>query len=231
FFVETHDNYIKNYSLPSTMKMIFAAKNLTVSIESFNEALTNVKNNIQLIDHDHVDQNSETLSVYFASYTDFVDSIIKLNALKTIYEELSCLFDISLSESPIHLIKIESGSLWVKIAGCIKIILPLKELIRSFILYIFRNYTDEGKLLTLPKKMDVIERAIHLTEVLEKHGIDCSIPKENIEKSAIKVSEQLNYLIGGQPKIMLDGDELSLSKSRQDKFIEESKTLMIESKS
>jgi hypothetical protein len=170
----------------------------------------------------------EVFSVYFASYTDYSDSIDKLSALKLIYSELSCLFDISETENPMQLIKIESGSLLSKVAGNPKIIQTMRELFDRFITYIYRNFTVEGKKPTISKQADFIRDVLNLSKELDEKNIDTTIIDENIKRATIQLSKQLDIVVTGQPSIEINGEKMSIGDEQKQKYLEESKVKMIE---
>jgi hypothetical protein len=79
--------------------------------------------------------------------------IAKLVAVETLYDELSRLLNVSTSEYPLEITKMEVGSWWIKIFGESKIIALLTSLIETWIAYLHRNYTQEGKIQSMPKRL------------------------------------------------------------------------------
>ncbi len=74
----------------------------------------------------------------------------------------------------------------------------------------YRNFTTEGKLSGLPRKVDAIDAMLDLTKRLEESDIDVSGMKHNIEKAALTLSKDLATLIDGQPNITVNDEKLSL---------------------
>lgn len=225
-FKTKYEAYLKNYGLPATVQFVNSAKNLNASLTSLRNILLNISNKLET--KEHIKEGMEVLSVYFASYTDYSDSIEKLSALKIIYSELSCLFNISETENPMQLIKIESGGLSSKFAGNPKIIETMKDLFDRFITYMFKNFTQEGKKPTISKYAEVIRDTLNLSIQLEDKNIDTSIIDENIQKASITLSKQLDILVAGQPVIEINEKTLTIGDEHKQKYLEESKTLMIE---
>jgi hypothetical protein len=70
--------------------------------------------------------------------------------------------------------------------------------------YFYRNRTAEGKIYSLPKKIEVLETMISLKKSLEEAGIDSSDFGEKVEQSAILLAEEYTKLLSDEPSITLN---------------------------
>ena len=227
-FIDKYETYTKYYSFTGAYMMILSGRELYFSLQTFIDLLNSVRDNLQVTEELPVDMR--TLSVLLLYPADFSDFVNKLASLKSIYAVISILLSISETEHPIHLIKIESGSLWARIAGSNDIIKLMTDLIKSSANYVYRNFTKEGKIASIPKNVDAIESVLKLKDKLEKQGIETSEMIEDIQKASVGLSKELRTLLAGQPSIEINGKLYSVGETMQKKYLEESKTLMIEDK-
>lgn len=181
-----------------------------------------------LIEQKDTDEEGKELSILLPSIISYRDLLVKLTAFEVIYTKLCSLIKISTSEHPLQIIRIEYGSLWLKLFGESRVINLLTSLIQAAVIYIYRNYTDEGKLSYIPQKVDLIESVLRLSERLKENGIEISEIKDNVQRSAIIISSQLNCLLLGEPSIKINGKEYSLPPELQSKYLNESKSLQLE---
>lgn len=117
------------------------------------------------------DNQSERLSLIIEAEYDLSQFASNLNSLDAMYKEIAHLMDISLSEHPIKVVIIESGSFWADVLGYPKIIELMQNMIEGTISYFHRNFTVEGKIYEVPRKVDAIESIIHLRKQLKGLGI------------------------------------------------------------
>jgi len=155
--------------------------------------------------------------------------IIKLQSIEKTYEELCILLNISLSEYPIQLSKIESGSLWVKIFGNTKVIEFLTATLESGAKFIYTNYTNEGKISIIPKNVETIESILHLKENLEKQGISSAELNEELKKSSILIAKNLNKLLENESNITINNKIITID-NHINKHIEHQASSAIEYK-
>jgi len=113
-------------------------------------------------------EDGRELSIVLSSSMTLSQFILKLKALESIYQELCMLSGISIAEFPIQILKIESGSLWAKVFGHSKIIALMTNLIESGTSFVYRNYTTEGKLNSIPRKVETIESVLKLSIQLKE---------------------------------------------------------------
>jgi hypothetical protein len=147
--------------------------------------------------------------------------------LEARYEELCRLLDLSPNEYPLEIIKVEVGSLWLRIFGESRVISLISRFIESTASYLYRNFTSEGKLTAIPQKVDVINSILKLSDNLEQSGIDNSVLKENIQQSSIIVAQQLNQLLAGEPVVNVNGEVYSVGEAWEKRFLKESRTRFI----
>jgi len=153
--------------------------------------------------------------------------LTKLTALDHLYNELCNLLGVSSAEYPLHLTKMESGSLWLKIFGESKVVALLTQLIEDGVGYLYRRFTNEGQIASIPRQVESIEAVLRLSENLQQLGIDTTEVKENLQKSAVVISSKLNDLLLGSPAIKVNDREFSVGDAVTEKYLTESRQLLL----
>src|SRR3989442_1509519 len=165
------------------------------------------------------------MSIILHNIRSYRDVVAKLRALDIIYDELCGLAGVSF---PLQVISIESGSLWLRLFGESRIITALVSLGEFVLLFLYRNFTHEGRPMTLPLKLRPLDDLLRWKHILEEAGIDCPEVDENLKKALIKVSEQFVDLLMGQPSVRINGVTHSLRKDLQERYVKESSSKLLQ---
>lgn len=221
-----YEEFIDDVSLKKTFNLIDSGDQLLRSIQGFIHSSLIVKEALQPASFAR--DGYEEFSLLLPSTISYGDVLVKLTALEIIYSEVCNLMDVSTSEYPLQIIKIESGSLWLKVFGESRVITLLTKLMESGAAFIHRNYTTEGKITAIPKQVETVEAVLQLAERMEKMGIDTSNMKEELQKSSIVISSNLNKLLGGEPSITVNDQTYSLRQAQQERYLDGGKTLLLE---
>lgn len=226
-FSHSYEIYIDSYSPQSAGSMMLEARVLASLLDGFKKGLCFYLENIESSITDL--ENGRELSIVLQSTMTLSEFILKLQSIEKIYNELCMLFNVSTAEFPIQILKIESGSLWAKVFGDSKVIALLTNVIESGASFIYRNFTTEGKLSAIPKKIETIESILKLSEKLKKQGVDVGEITDDLKKSSVIVAKELNKLLSGQPEIVINSTKLSIGDEVQKKLIESNTPLKLES--
>lgn len=175
----------------------------------------------------NVEDNNKRLSIYLDSHVTFGIFILKLEAVNEIYTELAQIMNISVTENPITIRKVESGSVWQDILGYPQIIELVENLINGTVDYFYRTFTNEGKVVSLPRNVDVLETVLHLRKDLQAAGINTDEMDESIRKSSVIIALRLNNLLLGEPRVRVNEKEHFIGDEIEDKYLAESKTFLL----
>ncbi|MGH1460756.1 MAG: hypothetical protein ACRBB6_01850 [Neptuniibacter sp.] len=226
-FLSHYERHTRAYSSSSCISLSIWASDLKTAITSTQKVLDGVLNLTSVVEKEHTDEYSK-LDLYLSNVVDLKDFAIKLEAISEIYSELLSLYGLSESDSPIIIEHLESGSLWIKIAGHTLTATLFTSLLTSATTYYQENYTTTGQLNQLPTSVKVADDLLKLSQQLEKDGIDTTEIKENIESATRKISKKLDVLLGDQPIVEINDVEHSVGAALNQKLIEESKTFKLE---
>ncbi|GAB6139825.1 hypothetical protein JCM14076_05540 [Methylosoma difficile] len=219
----SYESFIENYSPESAWTMIKESKSISPLLDGFKKGLSFYLSNSEY-PIPSLEAGRE-LSIVLSSSMSLSEFISKLQAIEEIYKELCILTKVSISEFPIEILKIESGSLLAKVFGNSKVIALLTSLITSGVTYIYSNYSQQGQLVSLPQKVETIESILELRAKLKAEGIAVEEMDENINKASVLLSKELNRLISGQPEIIINNRKLSVGDEIQ-KQLTQSKTAL-----
>jgi len=170
----------------------------------------------------------QRLRFFFIRKLIFSFFLEKTGALEQIYEELCQLFDVSPKQEPIKIVKVESGSLWLWLNGNPKVVSAVSSVIEKAARYFYRNYTDEGKLSAIRKKVETIESVLHLSDELKKRDITTDKLDDHIKKASITIGNNLEKLLAGEDRVELNGEVIALTPNVQQNLIGNKQVRLIE---
>jgi len=225
-FSHAYESYIENYHTRTSAKMVLEAHTLLSLINSMKKGLLFYQNNIESEVFQPDDKRE--LTIILPSTMTLAEFIIKLQSIESIYKELCDILNVSLIDYPVEIVKIESGSLFAKLIGNNKIIELIASCIEASALFMYRNYTKEGKLTSLSRKVEAIESVLNLSGNLKEQDINVEEMSEHIQKSSITIAKELDVLISGEPQVKLNKKTLSIGNELQKKLLEESTILKLE---
>jgi hypothetical protein len=226
-FIYSYGKYIKGYVEGDAVMTLISAKNLYTSLDLFRKTLIMLRGNLENNMPTRI-EGQEILSLLLYSKMTFSELNEKLSSLNSIYDELCNLFSISTNQYPLEIIKVESGSLWAKVFGESKVISLMTDLIERYVYYFYRNFTQEGKIKGIPKKIDVIESILQLEHHLREAGIETDEMRDNIQKSSILISQRLNDLLSDEMIVNLNGELYSIIGEADTLSLKERKPLLLD---
>lgn len=207
--------FIESYTYSSTLKLIFSAKEFKQTILNLNDVTNFISNSLQTEHNFDSDETLSSLSLFIDSDYTFKEFISKLEAIQNLYSELCFVFDISEVDFPLRIIKVESGSLWVKLFGETKVIETIISLIQDAKEYGYRKITREGKIETEKENLKAIESALEIRKKMQDANIDVEEFDETIKKSSIIIMNNLNTLLSGGNTIKLNGELIQSDDTSQ----------------
>lgn len=224
-FHDMYENLLQSHTRRNLLILIFSAHELVIVAQATELLVTSINKALRFVTSPK--EGFKDLSILFPAEATLDTLIQKLSALEGLYEELCRLLDVSINEYPLELIKVESGSLWIKLFGESRVISLMSKFVESAASYLYRNFTKEGKIVAIPQTVEVIDSMLKLSDSLEQSGIDSSVLKENIKQSSIILAQRLNQLLAGEPAVNINGRNYSVGDEWEQRFLRESRTLFI----
>lgn len=157
----------------------------------------------------------------------FENFIKYLDSIQIIYEELKLAMYHETSVCDLSIVKIESGSLLGKFLGEKNIVEAMGLLITKTINLVFAKFTKEGKIERNSKMRQQLSEDLDLRSRLKELGFDVSSADETIEKAFAVITKETYILATGASRFKINKEELSYRGYREEKYLEEIKTLYI----
>src|SRR5260370_3469104 len=217
--INTYESFIMSPSVGTVYACMLAIRGLNQAHADLIKTLTEFHHFV--LPKLEFEGNSE-LSICFSWTSDYRQFIAKLSSIDKLYSELCALVNVSTSEFPLRVIRVEYGSLWLRLFCESKVTALLTSLIASAVSYMHRNFTNEGKIEAIPKKVSAVEEVLELTEKVKAAGIDTKEINENVQKSAVIISQELNTLLMHEPNVTINGKGYSVGQDVEDKFLKQS---------
>jgi len=148
--------------------------------------------------------------------------IAKLKALSDLFEEICVLLNVPNEKRSLEILRIEVGSLYIIIRGAELIMGLLADFIREAAWFVYRNRTTEGKISTIPKKLEILERELHISERLQKMGIDTTDTNEYIQRCSVKIVSHLNELLTDVSSVAVNRETIPITLTGQRPFLKAS---------
>ena len=205
-FSDAYEKYLKSYSTTATFTLVDAGNDLYLALDSLR--MTGVLARNALLPVPLATEGESELDLNFSSTPTFEEFVAKLTALLFIYQKLCELMNVSPANYPLRIAKIETGTWAAKIIGSVAVIGAMTHLIEKVAIYLYRNFTPEGKISMLPRKAEAVEAILDLKKLLDEANIDTSKMDENIRNAAVVLSQQLNSLFGGEPRVAINDVEI-----------------------
>jgi hypothetical protein len=224
-FSDLYDAYISNPTGRYAARLISLAPIFLSALNDF----FNVSNLIavSLIQTLPDTAEDEVFSLLLPGEFLLFDFINRLQAILNIYTELAQLLDISMSATPLRIAKIESGSLWMVLIGDAKIFKLVDDLVRAAGAFIYRNYTNEGKLSAIPTRIEALDSLAQLTSKLQSMGVPTDEMEESLQKCGQQIAKNLNSLLENQTSVTINHQFIPLQHAQASTLLEANRVLRI----
>lgn len=214
YFENAYDSFMKTHGVSETADVLGAGNRLlgVISlIEAFGEYTRDSLSRFS----DAGVSPEEQLEVFLPSDMDYIAFVKKANALAKLYEYICTLLEVSPTQERLRIIKVESGSFWVWLSGNNQALAFVKDALEKCARYVYRNYTKEGQIVSLPRSVEAIESILNLRDKLQKRGMETKSIDELLVSASVKIVEQLEELLAGENQIEVDGSVLALNPNFQ----------------
>ncbi len=219
-FLTSYEVHTRAYSVSSCISLSMSASDLKTAILATNQVIASISN---LSINGEQEENYHKLDLYLSNVTSLKDFSNKLDALSEIYTELLHLYNFTESDYPIVIEHLESGSLWLKIAGHTLTATLLTSVLTTATNYYQEQFTQSGKLSQLPTSVKIAADLLKISSQLESQGIDTTTIKDNIESATRKISKKLDILLSDQPVVEINEKKHSINDAISQKMLEQSK--------
>lgn len=225
-FAWSYEKFIREHDETVAIDVMVQAKSLRTSLHDVRSVLSFVR---QSITGSEPDVEQEGLVSFFLHPDNELSSVItKLKAIQVIYSELCRVLNVSVPEHPLRIVNLESGSLWLRLFGESKVVTLMTDLVRSSLGFMYRHFTKEGMLTSIPMKVEEIESVIALEQRIRDLGVDTTEMRENLRISGVVIAKQLNSFLMGEGVVVINGEVHSIGSTLDKTYLERSKLLLLD---
>ncbi|XDF35723.1 hypothetical protein RBH89_01390 [Paracidovorax avenae] len=212
-FAEAYNAFVVHPTGVNAVPLLATAARLRISLEVLRRFIAHLRSN----SFGAVDRHSDEaeFSLVLVSVTSLDSFVEKLMALQALYAELCYLLNVSAASHPLRVAKIESGSLWTKLFGDTRVVGLMVSLTEGAVKYIHRNFTTEGKIAAIPKKVESLDAILNFSNRLKESGVDVTELQGSLAKSAVAITNNLNALLADQAVVEINGRMLSVATEVQ----------------
>jgi hypothetical protein len=190
-FSLNYETYLENQTDVSTIRVFSVAVDLETNIKFLKNILGLIRHSLKAEQAKHYPNPLLTLPV--SKKIQYEQLVEKITAIQSIYRTLCQLLNISLKDDPIHVVNdIQFGELALQIVGNIKVLSLMDSLMKSMdtlpktLAIINENASS--------KEIETLVEFFHLSEQLEKNGLEVGDKKKLIQQVAVKMVKQLLLL-------------------------------------
>ena len=203
-FLTHYERYAQLHDFETTFDLLVIANELDSRLVGLQIAAEVASENLAPPAIRLGDAELEIISDKFHSSPKDLASV--LVALSEIYAVLADLLDVSLYQEPLEIEKIESGSLYIKLKGAVRVIRAASGVLKQAFTYGMSNHTLSGRFDQLPRAAESIERVLRIKETLAAQGLDVSGMDAEIESAALKLAKHTNTLVSHMNDVGLNGE-------------------------
>lgn len=216
-FAEAYNNYVVNQTGVNALPLLMVARRLKQTLSNLRGLLEHI--NVNSSGPMDMREDEAEFSMVLTNVSDLQDFARKLAALSALYAEICYVLEVSVASHPLRVGKIESGSLWTRLFGDARAIGLMLNLIESSVRYFHRNYTTEGKIATIPKKIESLDAILQFSNRLKESGVDVTALNDSLAKNAVSIADSLNELVSNQPVVELSGQVFSVSSELEKRLL------------
>lgn len=221
-YVRTRSNSIIVDLINKVSSIVHEYNKFIGSYENIKYFMSKTENEIEETDYEKI------LKLHF--YDEYLEPeyfALNIHSISESYEIMCQILNVSRSEYPIKVLKIESGSLLGKFLGNTVVIGFLSIIIKKIIELVFNHFTFEGKVLKHKEILDLLKEDADLLLKYKELGIDIEF-NEEITKYHYQLIKSIGKMTSKATKVKINNEELYLKDSLKQKYLTEASTLLIE---
>jgi hypothetical protein len=229
-FTESYNQFIATTSpsLQLVMFLIEAGDRLNSSIKE----LSNMSHLMRMSWHaKEIGPGYEVIDLLLPSASSYEDVLAKLTALDAIYSELCAFLGVSKSEYPLHVFKIETGSLWLWLAGNEIVVPLLVEVLKWAGVRFADRLTERGQIDDANKKAELIEKLWAIRDRRSGTGRESTVIDNQLNEVSARLISRSVELLRGEASFSINHEIYDLAAKPQGKQLQGGTPLLLEGSS
>ena len=212
-FSALYDAFFSSQSAPDAFDLFTAAASLKAALLTTRSFASAVDVALRAEPQLPMPADMDRLRLLLAARGDLRVVGIKVLALADVYYELAVLLNVSTTEYPPLVSRVEAGSLWIEIVGNAAVIAAATAIISRAAIWIHQRFTKDGRVTVIPRNVEAIERLLHVSDELAARGIDVGAINEQLAKSTFLIGENLNALLSDEARVELNDQTFSITQA------------------
>jgi hypothetical protein len=205
-FENAFEHYLRAPSATGSLHLFQVARDLSAALQVSQDLIDTLTATISHVSP--TPSSQQTLELFLTNPSRISEIRSKLKALEQLYCLTAEILDVSPAEFPLTITHLEVGSLWIKLFGQSKVISMVTKFIEATVAFGYRNWTDEGRISALPKKIEAVEAVLEFSKRLEDAGLNTDELRGRVQRAAIQIADQLNDLLEGERDVEVNGRSL-----------------------
>ena len=227
-FNEAYDTYIDNQRPDTAFKLMIQGYRSYAAISTFRDTLQQIAATITS-ETNKPNDDEHALVLYFPQQIQLDTLVIKLSAIQALYDDLLDMAGLTTSAHPLRIVKVETGSFFVKLIGALLPVKLIGDFTRKTAEILFRRFVTEGKIEAEADYRKEIVETLNLRNALQDAGIDTSKIDNRLAHAANKHADHLCKLMYGESSVEIDGVAISIGDMQEAQFLEQKELLRLES--
>lgn len=220
-FTELYDQFLSDPVPARAYALLKQANGSWVQLVAIGGILFSICRKIQSSFEDEiVSSNESSMSIFLSSTDNYSVFLLRLTAVGRLYSVVCRLLNVAEEDFPLKIIKIESGSLWIKVFGESRVLGLVERYIDEAASYIYRNFTTEGRISAVPRNVQALDQVLGLRSSLRDQGLDTENMDHEISNASIHIAKSLNLLLEKQGSVRINGKKLTVGSERLRKELE-----------
>jgi hypothetical protein len=220
-FADAYQTFFSDQTTNAAFRLARSAKILQTEIDSIRAASLSILN-LNAFAED-TSSSEERLTIELSEGGTFAGLLTKLTALQDLYEEACMLAGISSQQFPLRMLRVESGSARISIAGHPIVISVVTAICMQGLAIVEQNWTQHGKRDSSQEELKALRESFDLTKELQAKGIDVMDSQDRITKASEVAIKRLTTLISGETRVEINDELYILSMDQSAKLLEQRK--------
>jgi hypothetical protein len=144
----------------------------------------------------------------------------KVEALLRVYRGIAGILGVTVESGSPRLRRLESGSTRISLVDLAPILKTVERFLGDFIGFVYRNFTHEGKLSTIPQKRALVESMFEAREVAAASGLNTPDADDALAHMYTSLVKSADALVSGEPQITINGTNYGIGETYRERFIE-----------
>ncbi|NFE73393.1 hypothetical protein FDC27_05085 [Clostridium botulinum] len=140
------------------------------------------------------------------TYIEVTDPVYKL------YEKISEIANIDIKEEQLRIVRMETGSFFIKFIGNKSILKLIASIIESVHKVFISNYTKDGQKQNLVESTELFKSHFNIIKEMKELGIDVSEQENIANETLVLLMKQANILLSSSPDVRINKKVLSKSE-------------------